>query len=261
MFPSVYAVAGARETELGRMMGAALYFKGDALVAGRSAAQLWGLLDVTQRAAGETPIDMLLPGRNAEPAPGISVHRVKAVVREDMRWRSGMPVTSPARTILDLAGAVNSLDLEAALSAALRGNRVRLSQLDEVISRNPRAKGIGSLRKLLDRPETLRDTRSRYERKLLALLKAAELPLPLTNVTVAGKMVDGLWPELKLVYEFDGWIYHRGKFEDDRERDQLLLAAGYRLIRISARQIDLKPYALIARISSIVATSRLRSST
>ncbi len=130
------------------------------------------------------------------------------------------------------------------------------------MARNPHAKGIASLRALLEQTESLRDTRSKYERKLLKLLRQAELPLPITNTYVVGKFVDAFWPEFKLVLEFDGWKYHRGrdKFETDRLRDQHLTAAGHHVMRVTARQIDHAPYALVARIAGVIATLRLRSS-
>jgi very-short-patch-repair endonuclease len=240
------------------MMAAALYFRGDALVAGQAAAQAWGLLDTTQLLSDQDPVHVLLVGRNATPPPAVAVHRTRSVARQDIRWRDGIPVTSPARTLLDLAGTfAEDLELETALSAAFRNKLVRRTQLTDVMQRYPRAKGIATLRALLAQTESLHDTRSRYERKLLKLLRAAELPVPVTNVKVAGRTVDGLWPELKLVYEFDGWLQHREKFESDRLRDQLMLQAGHQVVRISGRQIDFAPYALIARLASIITALRL----
>jgi very-short-patch-repair endonuclease len=112
---------------------------------------------------------------------------------------------------------------------------------------------------LLEQPQSLHDTRSKYERRLVKLLRAAELPLPVTNILVAGKLVDALWPDLKLVVEFDGWRHHgeRNRFETDRLRDQHLAASGHQAIRITARQIDDRPYALIARIASVITALRL----
>ncbi len=236
------------------MMAAALYFRGDALVAGRAAAQVWGMLDTTQMLGAEERISVLLVGRNAEQPRGVRIHRTKFLARQDIRRRNGVPVTSPARTVLDLALTMDELELEAVLSVALGRNLVRKSQLEDVMARNPRAKGIARLRSLLNQPEPLLDTRSKYERKLLKLLGQAELPLPITNTWVAGEFVDGVWPDLKLVLEFDGWKYHgsRDKFETDRLRDQQLTAARHHVIRITARQIDQRPYALIARLAGTI---------
>ncbi len=128
-----------------------------------------------------------------------------------------------------------------------------------MVERNPRAKARGLLRSLLDEPQSLHDTRSVYERKFLKLLKTAELPLPLTNTWVAGKLVDGVWPDLKLVLEIDGFKDHgkRDKFESDRVRDQHLMIAAHHVMRVTARQIDRSPYALVARAASMIAALRL----
>lgn len=257
VLPRVYLVGRPHSDALGRMMAAALYFRGDAVICGRAAAQAWGMLDTTRQLGESDPIPVALVGRNATPPRRVMLRRVSHLPARDVRWRHGIPLTSPARTILDLASMMDSLDLEAALAAAFARHLVRRTQLDELLARHPRAKGIGALRTLLTQAEPLSDTRSVYERRMLALLAAAELPRPLTNVRVAGKLVDGLWPDLKLAYEFDGWRYHRDRFERDRLRDQDLLIAGHRVMRISRRQVDLQSYALIARIASVITTLRL----
>jgi very-short-patch-repair endonuclease len=239
-------------------MAAALYFKGDGLVARRAAAQAWGLLDVTQALSDDDEIEVLLSTRSGGCLAGVRVHRTKNLTGKDVRWCNNIPVTSPARTLLDLAAVLGDLELEAAVQIALGRNLVRASQVRDVIVRNPRAKGVGSLRLLMEQGESLHDTRSRYERKLLRLIRQAELPLPRTNVKVAGKLVDAYWPELKLVIEFDGWEYHRGRsnFESDRLRDQLVTSAGHHVVRVTARQIDHSPYALVARIATTIANLR-----
>jgi very-short-patch-repair endonuclease len=244
-------------------MAAALHFRGDALVAGLASAQIWGMLDTTQRPDRDDPIDVLRPGRNGGRPRGVRVRRAKSVTRKDIRWRNGIPVTSPARTILDLAAEMDELDLETVLSAGFRKRLVRRSELDDVMHRNPHAKGIGKLRALLEQTESLRDTRSRYERKLLKLLEAAELPRPLTNTMVAGKMVDAVWPDLHLIIEFDGWTDHgkRKGFETDRLRDQHLLIADHHVMRVTFRQIDHRPHALIARIASVITSLRAKRQT
>lgn len=258
--PCVFLVGRPQSDLLGRMMAPALYCRGGGLVAGRAAAQGWDLLDSTQQLGRDEPIEVLLAGRNGKRARGVRVHRTSSLARQDVRWRAGIPLTSPARTILDLAATMDELELEAVLSAGLRKSLVRRSQLGDVIERNPRAKGICKLRALLDQTESLHDTRSSYERRYLKLLKAAELPLPITNTWVAKKFVDGVWPDLNLVLEIDGFGVHgeRDKFESDRVRDQHLLIAGHHVIRVTARQIDHAPCGLIARTASIITTLRLR---
>ena len=223
------------------------------------AAGLSQMLDSTQQPKGRAAVHVLLVAPSYRPQPGIRVHRTQSLAPQDIRVRYGIPVTSPARTLLDLAGIFGELELEAAMLIAFRRQGLRLSQLHDVIARNPYAKGVARLRALLDQPQTLHDTRSLYERRLLRLLREAELPLPVTNVTAAGHLVDAIWPDLKLVVEFDSWRHHRerDRFETDRLRDQHLAATGHQAIRITARQIDDRPYALVARIASVITSLRL----
>ena len=104
------------------------------------------------------------------------------------------------------------------------------------------------IRALIEDP---RLTRSERERLLLRLIEAAQLPKPLTNVAVHGYRVDVFWPSQRLVLEFDGWGAHghRLAFESDRKRDQVLVAAGIRVLRITDRQLKHEPIAVAARIA------------
>ncbi len=258
VYRRVYSLSGRQATLPGRCMAAALHLSGDGVVTGRAAAQLWGPLDTTQTPTDEDPIDVLLVGRTAAPAPGIRIHRSQSLARQDVRRRDGIPAASPARTLLDLAGQLDVLELEAVLAAAARLRLVRAAELADVTARNPRARGVARLRALAEGAAAPRDTRSVYERRLLRLLAAAELPLPLTNVRVAGALVDGFWPELGLVLEVDGWRHHhqRDQFERDRLRDQIQVAAGHRTLRVTAWQIDHHPYALVARVATVIARLR-----
>ncbi len=101
-------------------------------------------------------------------------------------------------------------------------------------------------------------TRSEAERRLLRLIVAAELPAPEVNVRVAGLEVDFLWRPERLVVEVDGYRFHDGRprWERDRHRDQRLLAAGFRVLRVSWRQLVQTPVAVAVRIGQALAASR-----
>lgn len=231
-------------------MAVALQFRGDAVIGGLTAATIWGMV-------AETPgdVDVMLVGRNAEPPRGVHVCRVKTLDRKDIRWRSGIPLTSPARTLIDLAAVVHQLELDNALAEATMRGLARESEIAAAMERVPRRAGIAALRRLLasqrDSGTAPARTRSSYERKLLQLISDAALPRPVTNVPVERHVVDMFWPAQRLVVEFDGFAYHsdRRAFEHDRLRDQDLVAAGYRVIRITARQLDHTPFAVIARLA------------
>jgi very-short-patch-repair endonuclease len=226
-----------------------LHFRGTAVASHAAAAVLWDMLDPEAIRAEVTVV-----GREVHSRDGLIVHRVASLHPADVRRRRGIPVTAPARTLLDLAGSESQLVLENALAECRRRGLARDGEIRAALDRAPRRPGVGGLRALLDAHRAAL-TRSKAERLLLALIRAAELPEPLANATVCGHMVDLLWPEQRLIVEFDGWETHgrRGCFETDRRRDQRLVAAGYRVIRITWRQLEREPYALIARLAAALA--------
>jgi very-short-patch-repair endonuclease len=97
-------------------------------------------------------------------------------------------------------------------------------------------------------------TRSEGERRLRALIRAARLSRPHTNTSVGGWEVDAVWQAQRLVVEVDGFAYHgnRAAFERDRRRDAALVAAGYRVIRITWRQLVDEPHAVVALLARLL---------
>ncbi|MEA2146851.1 MAG: hypothetical protein QOG59_2438, partial [Solirubrobacteraceae bacterium] len=124
-------------------------------------------------------------------------------------------------------------------------------------ARGPRRTGAAALRTLLDTLDGPQITRSAAERVLLRLLREAGLPAPRTNVRVAGSVVDAFWPEHNLIVEIDGFAVHghRAAFERDRARGQALLAAGYRVMRITWRQLVQQPSLVVANLAAALARS------
>ncbi len=157
--------------------------------------------------------------------------------------------------MVDLAGSLSVLELENALAVCLTKRLATTREIRAAIERAPqRTAGLPILRRLLDQGGFAR-TRSFYERKLLDMIIGAGLPRPLTNHPVAGHEVDMVWPDKRLVVEFDGFTFHadRRAFERDRRRDQDLVAAGYRVIRVTARQLEDEPLGVIARLAAALA--------
>jgi very-short-patch-repair endonuclease len=191
-------------------------------------------------------------GHNAGDRPGIRRHRVSDLDPADVATRRGVRVTSPARTVLDNA---RDPDLEELIGAAFAKGRVTRRQIEQAIARCPTRRGVRRLIRLLNQDGGPRRTRSWAERRLLGLVRQAGLPVPLTNVMLHGFQVDALWPELRLVVEVDGERFHgdRRSFEDDRARDAALIAAGYVVIRFTARQLDESPLVVIGQLSAALA--------
>ena len=153
-----------------------------------------------------------------------------------MTRRQGIPVTTPARTILDLRLAVSAQDL---LIATRQAEVLGLALGDEMGSDG---------------------TRSELEHRFLLVCRRAGLPMPEVNVALGAFVVDFLWPDHRLVVETDGYRYHRGRagFEQDRARDLKLRGLGYDVLRLSYRQVTREPDEVIAVLRASLAPRRAR---
>jgi very-short-patch-repair endonuclease len=243
MHRTVYLMGAAPPTAVARARAAVMAVGGDAVLSHRSAAELHTLLPET----GEE-VDVTVVGRNPGVHPGVRIHRPRSLAQVDVVTGHRMPVTSIARTICDLAATESPEHVMHAFQEALYRRAVTPRALAAVLAREPRRKGAPVIQRLIDDP---RMTRSERERRLLRLIDQAQLPRPVTNVKLHGHLVDVLWPAERLIVEFDGWGAHghRLAFERDRKRDQVLLAAGYRVLRITDRQLLGEPVAVVARIA------------
>lgn len=246
---AVYLIDPAKADEWTPVMSSVLRYAGDALVSHRVAGAVWGMLDEVPDRAEVTVV-----GRSGHRLAGVTVHRVSAMDRREVRWRRDLPVTSPARTVVDLAGELDVLELENVLAICREEKLASLNEIRAAMQRAPQSRGIGTLRRLLDQGGFAR-TKSYYERKMLRLIDQAGLPRPLTNHKLLRHEVDMVWLDRKLVLEFDSRKFHadRRAFERDRRRDQDLVAAGYRVIRVTARQLEEEPFGVIARLAAALA--------
>jgi very-short-patch-repair endonuclease len=211
------------------------------------AAELWELLPVHNGY-----IEVTVVAHNAGDRPGIRRHRVPSLDARDIRKRHGIPVTSPARTVLDNA---RHPRLEELLASAFDKGLVTREQIEQAIERCPNRRGVRRLRALLDQRGGPRLTRSWGERRLLSLIRQAGLPVPLTNRLLLGFKVDAVWPDLNVVVEVDGYEFYgdRDSFENDRARDAALVAAGYRVLRFTARQLDEQPLVVLGQLAAALA--------
>lgn len=207
-----------------------------AVLSHRTAAAAW---DLTPTPAG--PLDVTTIRRSV-PRPKLRVHKGDTLDPLDdvVRQHDGLPVTTVARTLVDLADAVTPHRLERICHRAVVLRVLDAGELYRRLSRG-RWRGARSLRAAVESlayadPQL---TRSELEERFLALVADAGLPAPLTNAQVAGYEVDFLWPERRLVVETDGIAAHLTPtaFEDDRRRDAALQIAGYRVARFTWRQV------------------------
>ncbi|MGH2991739.1 MAG: type IV toxin-antitoxin system AbiEi family antitoxin domain-containing protein [Solirubrobacterales bacterium] len=240
LHPGVYAVGHPLLSARGRWMAAVLACGPRAVLSHRSAAALWGLLP-SSRAA----IDVAALSRPARDRAWVDVHRAGTLESDDVTRVDGIPCTSVARTLLDLAGVVERRSVERAYEQAEVLGVLDVSAVEAVLTRSFRRPGSAVLRGIVSgaRPgESL--TRSELEERFLAICGAAALPRPRVNAWVRlgdgdGVEVDFVWPEQRLIVETDGHRVHRTRqaFERDRARDRRLLLAGWMVVRFTWRQL------------------------
>jgi very-short-patch-repair endonuclease len=248
----VYLVGHAVMPEFAAEMAAVLACGAGSVVSHRSAAGLWRLPLAPEQSPA---IDISIAGRDPGLRTGITLHRVRALEASDTRRVAGIPVTAPARTLLDLAGALPFDDLEVAFLDARSRRLLGRRDLAATLARNASRPGVLQFRRLVELDHDTGLTRSEAERALLALVRAAGLPEPKANARVAGLEVDFLWPSQHVVVEVDGFAFHAGRqaFERDRERDAILAARGYVVLRVTWRQLIARREAVAARIAAALA--------
>jgi very-short-patch-repair endonuclease len=253
--PGVYRAGHTAPIHGAREMAAVLACGNGAVVSHLSAAALLQLLPYPAKPG---PVDITVAGRDPGSRRGIAVHRVTVLDERDVGSVRGVPVTTPARTILDLAAVLSSHSLERALAEAQVRRLVRRPDLVDQLGRNRGRRGTRMLRRVLALEGGPAPTRSDAERRLLRLVRAAELPIPRVNSRLGRYEVDFLWPEQRLVVEVDSFRFHspRPRFERDRARDAALAAAGYTVIRVTWRQLVDTPEAVAARIAAALAVRR-----
>jgi very-short-patch-repair endonuclease len=232
-----------------------------AVLSHRSAAALWGL-----REESGAPIDVTAPNRRGRIPAGIRAHRDGSLQEADRTELHGIPCTSAARTLLDLAGEVPVWELRKAISEAEVLRILDHGALWRLIKRRKGRRGVARLRALLDeiQPETKR-TRSELERRFLRLCGRARLPKPEVNPLLDLDDVqlrpDFLWRDAKLIVETDGLRYHGTASAQRRDswREQRLQLAGWRVSRCTWTQVEQEPHQLAGRIRGLLALPQHRS--
>lgn len=246
----VYAVGRPGLTRSGLWMASVLACGDGAVLSHSSAAAHYGIWR-----AGEPGIEVSVRDRRALRRPGLSVHRPLKLRPSDLGSRDGIPVTTPTRTLIDLATMVGRRRLEAAVNAADKLDLLDPETLRDELEARPGQPGVPALRDLLD-IHTFRLTDSELERRFLRLVARAGLPLPETGAFLDGYRVDFFWPDLGLVVETDGLRYHRTAAQQTRdlERDAAHAAAGLTSLRFSHRQVRYAPREVIQALRPLAAS-------
>lgn len=241
----VYAVGHLTPVELGAETAALLACADGAVLSHRTAAGLWKLRPPIE---GDVHVTT---GERQGRRDGIRTHRTRRLDPRDIRTYELLPVTSPARTVLDLASIERAREVERALDEGIVRKILRVSEVEDVLGRASGLRGAALLARILERRRGPTVTRSAAEERFLSLIRDALLPPPEINVSIHGYEVDFLWRTQRLVVEVDGYAYHghRGAFERDRRKDAQLRAAGLSSMRVTWLQMKDEPYALIAHVA------------
>jgi very-short-patch-repair endonuclease len=219
----VYLIGHAVPPPLALELAALLYCGSTAVLSHTTAASLWRVLS-----SWTGPVEITVPDRRFRRRSGLSPHAAQLDLAE-VTTRHGLRLTTPARTLEGLSRVLDAAALERATNEA---------EVLNLIKPRRHAPGI---------------TRSDAERELQSLLRRAGLPPDATNVRLHGHEVDAFYTHAKLILELDGYAFHRTRraFEHDRRRDQQL--TGYRVLRITWRQVTHEPEALVARVARSIA--------
>jgi very-short-patch-repair endonuclease len=245
----VYLVGHEVPPRYASEMAALLACRPGAVLSHRTAASLWNL--VPYPAPGD--VCVTIPPERTAIRPKLEIHRAR-IDRRDIRRRHRLALTSPARTLLDLAGTYEEAELERIVAEAHYRNLAREPELRTQLARHPHRPGNRALRTILELPGGPQRTRSAGERALLALLRRAGIAGFECNARVHGYEVDFLWRDPGLVVEVDGYDGHssRGAFERDRLKSATLTAHGLTVMPITGRQIRDDPRGVVARIRARV---------
>jgi very-short-patch-repair endonuclease len=226
----VYTVGHDAPRREARWLAAVLACGEGAVLSHRSAASLWGIRE------GEGPRpEVTLDTRNGRRHPGIVVHRSR-LEPQDRGVHAAIPVTSPARTLVDLAHELGREDLTRALREAQFQRRFDLDAIRELLTRRPSR----ILRALI---EDLTPTQTVLEDRLLTICDRHNLPQPKTQQPILGHRADFLWPDHRVVAETDGWQAHgtRTAFQTDRAISNALQLAGYTILRFTDFDLRRRP--------------------
>lgn len=257
ILPGIYRVAGVPGSWHQYLVAACLWAGPQAGVSRRAAAALWNL-----EGSLPGPVEISTTRSLQSKIPWLLVHRVRTLHRSDLTTVSGIRVTTPTRTLIDLAGTVGPEVLERALDDALRRGLTSVSRLRRSLghSGGRGRRGVAVLRRLLDersgrytRPESV------LEARLIKVLRQAGLPEPTAQYEIreGGKVlarVDFAYPDVLLAIEADGYRFHsaRSAWRQDRARRNALTSRGWRVLHVTWHDLTECPERIVSEVRALL---------
>jgi very-short-patch-repair endonuclease len=228
-----------------RWHAAVLAYGPHAVLSHITAARLWDLLP-----ARGSVVHVTVPDCKRRRRPGIAVHGM--VLEEfEQSVKGSIPVTSVARTLLDLAGSIPPLELRRSYERAERLRLLNFREIAAVLEAHPRRRGVRRLARIAAYdPSAAAQAASELELRFLDLIRGAGLPTPQVNVLVEGYLVDFHWPEAGLVVELDGYEFHSGRreFQRDREKITALQLAGLTVLPFTHHDVTRRPQDVVGAV-------------
>ena len=235
----------------GQWLAAVLARGPRALLSYRAAGALW---EYTEWRGGQ--VDVTLPTTTrCRPGRGIRPHTATALQAADHTVHERIPVTSPSRTLLDLAATMDETKLRRAYEQAERAGRLDTVAIIDLLARSNGHHGTAKLKALLQYdPAAGAAAASWLEHRFLDLLTENHVPLPLTNTAVDGYIVDCYWPASNLVVELDSYEFHHDPeaFERDRRKLATLRLAGREAVMLTHRQVTREPGWVLETVGSLI---------
>jgi very-short-patch-repair endonuclease len=236
----------------GRCLAAVLASGPRALLSHYSAGWLLGLISTRP-----IPIHVTTPVPRKR-RDAVRIHHSRTLVEGDMTLERNIPVTSVARTALDLAAGVRFRTLRRVIRRAEELEVFDLRDFRSILTRNQGHRGAAPLSRALAIYEPPRLTRSEFEREFAGLAEQIGLPPFATNFSAAGYELDIYWPELRFGVELDVYATHGAvePFEEDRRRDEDLKLAGVELTRVTAYRLEREPRKVMERVGRLLMQRR-----
>lgn len=230
----VFAVGHARLSSTGRTSAAVLACGAGAVAGYRSGAALWAL-----RPSSTPTTEVVVPRTNSRAHSGILVHRHPTLGADESTVLDGVPTTTVARTLLDLAAVVDREQLRRAIKQAEVLGLFDLESVRRLVARHPRHRGARPLLAVLRSWTDPLLTRSDLEIAFVELCDRHGLPKPVMNGTVLGMEIDAQFPDHGIAVELDGGRFHENPLqrEDDYAKHAALEAAGLRFVAFTHRQV------------------------
>lgn len=248
----VYLVGPGRPSLRGKWLAAVIACGDGAAMSHRHGAMLWDM-----RRTDRASVDVTVPGSARRKHDGITVHRTRSLHSDDITVIDGIPVTSPERTLLDLAEVVSPHQLQRAYEQAEKLRIIDHAKLRALVERSNGRRGLKHLLPLLDYdPTPATEAWSELERLFHDLVRESGLPPYQRNVAVDGDLspVDAYWPDARLVVELQSYEHHSGKdaFERDHEKRARLMAAGHAVLTLTHAQVTGEATEMVATIEALL---------